>query len=295
MQKIVPHLWYAEDAIEAATLYAGAIDDSQILSISSLEGTPSGKVDVVSLELAGLRFQLISAGPYFRFTPAVSFSVSCHSREEADRIWRMVGKRSKESQALEAAPLTGDLDFVEDPYGLSWRILGGAESAQEGRITPTLLFSGDRCGAAEDAIRTWTGLFSGASIDELVQRQDTQDSPGRAGSILRASFHLGDIRFVAMASAVALPCSFNEAISFMVYCDTQEEIDHYWNGLSAVREAEQCGWLKDRYGVSWQIIPRLLDELMAESNTETRERVTQAFLRMKKFDIQVLKKAASRA
>ena len=85
--------------------------------------------------------------------------------------------------------------------------------------------------------------------------------------------------------------SFNEAISFIITCDTQEEIDTYWEKLSAVPEAEQCGWLKDKFGVSWQIVPAVLEDLMSQGNQEQIARVTEAFLAMKKFDIESLQRA----
>jgi predicted 3-demethylubiquinone-9 3-methyltransferase (glyoxalase superfamily) len=94
-----------------------------------------------------------------------------------------------------------------------------------------------------------------------------------------------------MDSAYEHPFSFNEAISFIVYCNTQEEIDYYWSKLSAVPEAEQCGWLKDKYGFSWQIVPSDMDEMMSKGSKEQIARVTEAFLKMKKFDLESLRLA----
>jgi predicted 3-demethylubiquinone-9 3-methyltransferase (glyoxalase superfamily) len=85
--------------------------------------------------------------------------------------------------------------------------------------------------------------------------------------------------------------TFNEAISFIVHCEVQEEIDYYWEKLSADPKAEQCGWLKDKYGLSWQIVPTILEEMLKDKDREKIARVTEAFLKMKKFDIEVLKKA----
>ncbi len=96
---------------------------------------------------------------------------------------------------------------------------------------------------------------------------------------------------MAMDSSGPHKFSFNEAISFVVNCDTQEEIDYYWEKLSAVPEAEQCGWLKDRYGVSWQIVPTAMKEMMTSGSKEKIARVTGAFLKMKKFNIDILKRA----
>ena len=94
-----------------------------------------------------------------------------------------------------------------------------------------------------------------------------------------------------MDSARGHNFEFNEAISFMVHCETQEEIDYYWGKLSAYPEAEQCGWLKDRYGLSWQIVPNLMDEMLKDNDEKKIERVTEAFLQMKKLNIAKLKEA----
>ena len=88
--------------------------------------------------------------------------------------------------------------------------------------------------------------------------------------------------------------AFNEAISFLVHCDTQEEIDYYWDKLSAVPEAEQCGWLKDQYGLSWQVVPNAMDEMMKEKDEKKLARVTETFLKMKKLDLAKIREAYER-
>jgi predicted 3-demethylubiquinone-9 3-methyltransferase (glyoxalase superfamily) len=150
MQKITPHLWFDKEAKEAAEFYRSVFRDSKIKGTTTLHNTLSGSVDIVTLELLGQEFMLISAGPFFKF---------------------------------------------------------------------------------------------------------------------------------------------NEAISFMVHCDTQEEIDYYWGKLSAVPEAEQCGWLKDKYGLSWQIVPTVMGEMLKDKDEKRLARVTEAFLKMRKFDIAALERA----
>jgi len=115
------------------------------------------------------------------------------------------------------------------------------------------------------------------------------------GFIKHSRFTLDGQNFMAMDSSLQHDFSFNEAVSFIVSCETQEQIDYYWGKLSAVPEAEQCGWLKDKYGVSWQIVPTAMNEMMASGNKEKIARVTQAFLKMKKFDIEALKRAFDQA
>ena len=119
----------------------------------------------------------------------------------------------------------------------------------------------------------------------------TKDDGDKEGFIKHARFTLAGQSFMAMDSSMPHDFSFNEALSLIVNCDTQAEIDYYWEKLSAVPEAEQCGWLKDTYGVSWQIVPSVMNEMMTSGNKEKIARVTQAFLKMKKFDIKTLEDA----
>jgi predicted 3-demethylubiquinone-9 3-methyltransferase (glyoxalase superfamily) len=165
----------------------------------------------------------------------------------------------------------------------------GDEDIRE-RITPTLMFVGEVCGTAEDAVNFYASVFPDSKPGHLL-RHAKGEEPDKEGTIKHAGFTLAGQEFAAMDSARDHGFGFNEAISFMVGCDTQDEIDYYWDSLSAVPEAEQCGWLKDKFGVSWQIVPSILGELLGSGTGEQRVRVTEAFLQMKKFDIAALKRA----
>jgi predicted 3-demethylubiquinone-9 3-methyltransferase (glyoxalase superfamily) len=154
-------------------------------------------------------------------------------------------------------------------------------------ITPTLMFTGDVCGKAEEAIEHYTSVFSDSKVGQILRYSEGQE-PDRPGTIQYVGFSLSGQEFAAMDSARVHEAGFNEAISLLVDCDSQ--IDYYWDKLSAVPEAEQCGWLKDRFGVSWQISPAALDDLLSRGTPEQVDRVTQAFLQMKKFDIATLQK-----
>jgi len=144
--------------------------------------------------------------------------------------------------------------------------------------------------AAEEAIRYYASVFSGASVDGILH-YGPDDKPDREGTLKFGAFTLEGQRFSAMDSAYDHGFSFNEAISLMVFCENQKEIDYFWEKLSAHPEAEQCGWLKDRFGFSWQIVPRVLDDMMSSKDPVKVRRVTEAFLAMKKFDIAELERA----
>lgn len=300
MKKITPHLWFDNQAREAAELYVSLFPGSRIANVTRLSGTPSGDCDIVSFELAGQPFMAIGAGPLFKFNPSVSFRVKCGAKDEADAIWEKLSAGGKVLMPLDSYPFSERFGWAEDRYGLSWQVMfdGGAEAGQ--KLTPMLMFVGNVCGKAEEAMGFYVSVFGsaagGASAGEneatVLNRYGKGEAPDVEGTVRYAQFSLRGRLFAAMDSAWAHQFAFNEAISFMVPCDTQEEIDYFWEKLSADPKAEQCGWLKDRYGLSWQITPAAMGGLLGSGDRERTARVTQAFLKMKKFDIAALKRAA---
>jgi predicted 3-demethylubiquinone-9 3-methyltransferase (glyoxalase superfamily) len=146
------------------------------------------------------------------------------------------------------------------------------------------------CGKAEEAIEHYTSVFPDSKVGEILRYSEGQE-PDRPGTIQYVGFSLSGQEFAAMDSARVHDFGFNEAVSLMIGCDSQDEIDYYWDKLSAVPEAEQCGWLKDRFGVSWQVTPTALEDLLSRGTPEQVARVTQAFLQMKKFDVATLEQA----
>ena len=290
MQKITPHLWFDKEAKEAAKFYTSVFKDSKISNTTTLHNTPSGTVDVVTIELLGQEFTLISAGPLFKFNPSVSFLVACKTKNEVDTLWEKLSEGGTALMELDEYPFSERYGWVQDRYGLSWQVMfmGGRKISQ--KITPTLMFVGKQCGKAEEAINFYATVFHNAKVGDIL-RYNKGEEPDKEGTIKHAAFALEGQEFAAMDSARVHDFAFNEAISFMVHCENQEEIDYYWGKLSADPKAEQCGWLKDKYGVSWQIVPTIMDEMLRDKDKEKLARVTEAFLKMKKFDIKVLKKA----
>lgn len=296
-QKISPHLWFDKEAKEAAEFYCSVFPDSKITNIAVLHNTPSGDCDVVSFELWGYSFMAISAGPLFKFNPSISFFVNFDpsqdkdAKQRIDAVWAKLSEGGTALMPLDKYPFSQRYGWVEDKYGLSWQlILTNPEGDERPLIIPSLLFVGEVCGQAEEAMNFYLSVFKN-SKQGAIARYPKGMEPDQEGTIMFADFMLKNQWFAAMDSAREHSFNFNEAISFMVYCDTQEEIDDYWEKLSAVPEAEQCGWLKDKYGVSWQIVPAIMDEMMAKGTPKQINRVTQAFLKMKKFDIAELQKA----
>ena len=297
MQKIIPHLWFDKEAKEAAEFYSSAFPDSKVTNITTIRNTPSGDCDIVSFKLWGYSFMAISAGPLFKFNPSVSFMVNFDPSQDQDakaridKMWAKLSLGGNVLMPLDKYPFSERYGWVQDKYGLSWQlILTNPEGEERPIIIPSLLFVGDVCGKAEEASDLYLSIFKHCKRGALV-RYGAGQAPDKEGAVMFTDFMLAGQWFAAMDSAREHKFKFNEAISFMVNCDTQEEIDYYWEKLSAVPEAEQCGWLKDKFGLSWQIVPTELDEMMRKGTPGQNVRVTQAFLKMKKFDLVALRKA----
>ena len=289
-QKITPCLWFEKDAEEVSRFYTSVFKDSEVKNLTRFQNTPSGAVEVATLRLAELEPTLLVAGPLFKFTPAVSFLVACATKEEVETLWADLSKGGRPLMELGEYPFSEKYGWTEDKYGLSWQVMSVGGRAIEQKITPMLMFVGKQCGKAEEAMEFYTTVFDHARIGGIV-RYGEGEQPDRAGTVKYATFTLEDRRYAAMDSAYAHDFTFNEATSFMVHCQTQEEIDDYWGKLSADPAAEQCGWLKDKFGLSWQIVPTVMDEMFKDKDQKKVARVAAAFLKMKKFDIESLKRA----
>ncbi len=155
------------------------------------------------------------------------------------------------------------------------------------KIVPNLWFDNQ----AEEAVNFYTSIFKNSKIGKILRygKEGYEIHKKEAGTVLTINFEIEGQQFVALNGGPEF--KFNEAVSFIVNCETQEEIDYYWNKLSAVKESEQCGWLKDKYGVSWQIVPKFLEEILQDQDPEKFDKVMKVFLQMKKIDIEELKKA----
>jgi predicted 3-demethylubiquinone-9 3-methyltransferase (glyoxalase superfamily) len=290
MQKITPHLWFDKEAKEAAQFYTSVFPNSKITDITTLHNTPSGDTDVVSFELFDQPFMSISAGPLFKFNPSVSFTVKCKTKDEVDSLWQKLSKNGAVLMELGSYPFSERYGWLLDKYGLSWQLIYTAANDFKQRIVPVLMFVGTVSGKAEDAINFYKSVFSDSSANVLA-RYEKGEEPDKEGTVKYAEFKLLGQEFGAMDSARQHNFNFNEAISFIVHCDGQKEIDYYWNKLSADPKSEQCGWLKDKFGLSWQIVPASMDEMMKNGTPEQLARLTESFLKMKKFDVAELERA----
>jgi predicted 3-demethylubiquinone-9 3-methyltransferase (glyoxalase superfamily) len=284
MTTITPFLWYDDSAEEAMTLYASLLDGSMILDVNRMPGeTPgdAGKATMVSARLAGRDVQALNGGPGHPHTPAASIFVGCETVAQVDRLWNGLSESGVALMPLDAYPFSERFGWVADQYGVSWQI---SLTGEKQSVTPFLMLTGENVGKAEEAIGFYTSLFPDSGVDNVAKDD--------ASHVTMATFRLLGEPFILNESDYDHGFTFSDAFSFFVSCKTQEEVDTLWETLTADGgEPVQCGWLKDRYGVSWQVIPDRLMELMGDPDPEKAGRVVQAMLGMVKIDVAGLEAA----
>jgi predicted 3-demethylubiquinone-9 3-methyltransferase (glyoxalase superfamily) len=297
VEPIIPHLWFDTQAREAAGFYCSLFPDSRVDSVVVLHDTPSGDCDVVSFTLHGQPFMAISAGPVFTFTPASSLLVNFdpardpQARTRLDATWSKLLEGGEALMPLDAYPFSPRYGWVKDRYGLSWQlILADASGEPRPAILPFLMFTGAVAGRAAEAGAFYRNVFPDSREGRRVTYPEGS-SPDRPGTTMFSDFRLDQTWFAAMDSAHPHGFGFNEAMSFIVTCRDQGELDRLWAQLSSDPASEQCGWCKDRFGVSWQVTAKVLADAMGSGDPAVVDRVTRAFLPMKKLDVATLEAA----
>jgi predicted 3-demethylubiquinone-9 3-methyltransferase (glyoxalase superfamily) len=293
MQKIVPHLWYDNQARNAAKFYTSIFNNSSMGRVSHYgkagargAGRRKGSVMTVTFDIEGQQFIALNGGPAFTFTPAISFYATCRA-DEIDGLWQKLSKDSKSiMMELDKYPFAEKYGWLQDKYGVSWQLIVGS---RDQKIAPCLMFTQKQAGKAEEAMHFYVSLFPDSNISMISHYGKGAREP--EANINHAEFKLASQDFICMDSSQPQLPGFNEAISFLVNCRDQEEIDHLWQKLTGGGEEVQCGWLKDKYGLSWQITPAILSQMLEDPDESKTERVMEAFLQMKKIEIEALRRA----
>ena len=301
MQKIVPHLWFDTEAREAADFYTRIFPGSRIVSSTVLKNTPDGDCDVLAFNLSGHDFMAISAGPVFTINPSISFFVNFdpsrddRARDNLDALWGELADGGTALMPLGEYPFSSHYGWVQDRYGVTWQLmLTNPAGDPRPFIVPSMMFTRENNNRAEEAMDFYQSVFSDARAGTLARYPEKTGSI-EEGSLMFADFMIENQWFGIMDSGFEHPFTFNEAVSLLVNCDDQDEIDDYWEKLSADPAAEQCGWCKDRFGVSWQISSAAMSDMMGNGTREQIDGVTQAFMPMKKIviaDIEAAYRAA---
>jgi predicted 3-demethylubiquinone-9 3-methyltransferase (glyoxalase superfamily) len=293
MKEITPCLWFDKNAEEAVNFYVSTFNNSRIGNVNrygksgaNVSGQPEGSVMTVTFRLEGQPFLALNGGPEFKFSPAVSFFVSYKTEKEIDDLWKKLSDGATVLMELGKYPFAEKFGWLQDRFGISWQLM---ISDRQQKIVPFLTFVGDQFGKAEEAINLYTSLFPNSGVERIERYAKGEHD--KEGAIKHGVFKINGQNFMAMESSRSHQFTFTLAISFIVNCETQAEVDHFWEKLSQGGEQQPCGWLQDKFGVSWQITPVVLPELLQDPDRNKAEKVMKAMLQMKKIDINKLKQA----
>ncbi len=288
MQKINPCLWFNSQAEEAAKFYTSVFKNSQVQEIArygasgaQVSGQKAGSVMTVQFELEGQTILGLNGGPEFKFTPALSFFIWCETEKEVDDLWKKFSYGGEVRMGLDKYPWAQKYGWTADKYGVDWQII---LSPNKQKIAPAFLFVNKHFGKGEEAINFYTSLFKNSKIDSISRDEKTN-------TVMHCIFTLEGQQFALMEGAGTHHFDFSHAFSLTVNCKDQSEIDYYWENLSKGGSVEPCGWVKDKYGVSWQITPTSINKMMTDPDSEKAERVMKEMLKMKKIDLKSLEKA----
>lgn len=288
MQNLTVNLWMQGNGEEAGEFYARSLPEAttEVESRYPNEGLLdfqqpfAGKPLTVSLWVRGRKITLVNAGGEFAPNPSISIILVFNTgqRESLDATWSALMEGGTALMPLDAYPFSTRYGWVKDKYGVSWQLMESSEPVEpRASVIPSLMFGGAAQNRAAEAIEFY-GQVLGAKLDSVYPYGQPTES-ATAEALMYAQFTLGDDCVAAMDSGVPQDFTFTPGVSLEWHCDGQAEIDRVWDAMSAVPEAEACGWLTDKFGVSWQIVPSNMGELME------RPGAFENMLKMKKLVI----------
>ena len=296
MQKITPFLWFDTQAEDAVKFYTSIFDNSKILNVSRYDessskatGMKEGSAFVISFQLEGQNFTAMNAGPHFKLNESISLFAYCESDEKIEKIYNKLCEGGKILFPLDKYDWSPRYAWVVDKFGLSWQLDVEKINNQQ-KILPALLFVNDKVLKVKEAANYYCSVFPDSKI--IMEYPYDKSTGLPEGTLLFTQFRLANHLFNAMSGQGQHNFDFNEAFSFVVDCKDQEEVDYYWNKLTSDGGQESmCGWLKDKFGVSWQIVPKILMDMLNDKDSTKAQKAMQAMLQMKKIIIKDLEKA----
>lgn len=280
---IFPCLWYDGDAKESADFYC------QVFGGTITTDTPV----VLNIELFGQKLMLLNGGPQFKKNASVSFMVLCETEEEVEKYWSPLSENGLVLMELGEYPWSKKYGWVRDRFGVTWQVYLGEKQGEQ-KIIPTLMFIHKNNGKAMEAMKLYTEVFPNSKIGNVLKYGDGVGNEIHEipENVQHAHFEIDDYSFFCMDNSYDHEFDFNEGISMVVMTDSQEQTDHLWNSLTkGVGRESMCGWLKDKFGMSWQIVPKKLIQLMNDPHQEKAQKVIQAMMKMQKIVISDLEKA----
>jgi len=267
---IYPCLTIKGKIAEAADFYLDTFGDGAITSSNPI---------VITLKLSGQQFMLLNDGPSSTPNPSISFMVLSENEQDTEAYYLKLINGGSALMPLDTYPWSSKYAWVQDKFGISWQLYTGGKNDMNQKFCPTLMFTGPKAGKAEEAVHFYSSLFPENGIQGILKYSEGEDN---TNYVKHAQFKIKNFVTMAMDSSAEHGFGFVDAISLVVNCKDQAEIDKYWDGLIANGGHEvACGWLVDKYGISWQIVPDKLGEWM--TNPGKFQHVMGALMKMKKL------------
>lgn len=295
MNSIIPNLWFDRNAEDAVKFYTNLFPNSNIgkMTFFGKEGfeyhkMPEGTIMTIDFELHGQKFVALNGGPVFQFNESLSFYVYCASDEAIENLYRQLSEGGQINMPLNKYDWSEKYAWVKDKYGVSWQLDIDKINSQQ-KIVPSMLFVNDKYTMVKEAVQHYTSIFPDSRLLFEASYPTNANTPD--GTILFSQFSLSGNLFNAMSGAGEHKFDFNESVSFIVNCESQEEVDYYWDKLTEGGAESMCGWLKDKYGISWQVVPTEIFKYIEGGDAEKRSNAINAMFQMKKLDIQKLKQS----
>ena len=291
MKLITTNLWFDKNAEEAVNFYTSLFPNSKINSTSRFgkegfehHGMTEGTVMTIEFEMEGHKFTALNGGPVFKFNESVSFFVYCESNERIEFLYKKLSEDGSINMPLDKYDWSEKYAWVKDKFGVSWQLdVDKINSPQ--KIVPSLLFVNDKVTKVKEAVDLYKNIFPNSKL------LFSMPYPGDESNLLFAQFSLNGNLFNAMSGQGEHNFDFNEAVSFIIRCDSQDEVDYYWAKLTDEGSESMCGWLKDKFGVSWQVVPTEMFKYIGGSDKEKSSKAMNAMFKMKKLDLETLRKA----
>lgn len=292
-QKLATCLWLDNQAEEVLEFYKHVFKNVEVIgAINNTEATPGGEpgtVLCIYFVLENMEFLAMNGGPEYKINPSISYMVNCASTDEVEYLWDKLSKGGTPLMPLDKYPFSEKYGWIQDRFGVSWQLIF-TETQPLQKVRPSLMFTNEVCGKAEEAMGFYTSIFENAEIG-TVNRYPAGMAPDKEGTIMFADFRLENQGFAVMDSAQDHKFTFNPAISIIINCETQQEVDYFWDKLKDGGSEMACGWLTDKYGIAWQVTPTILPKLLQGADKDRAGRVMLAMMDMVKLDIAKLEEA----
>lgn len=267
INQIYPCLWFDGQARAAADFYCTLFNNSKIIADSPI---------LTKFELNKNKFMALNGGSKYKINPSISFSISCDSLEETNNLWNQLMDRGKELMPIDRYEWSERFGCLQDRFGLSWQLSLNKRPVKQ-KIKPCLIFANKNWGRTEEAINFYSSIFDHSSTDLLIHYYVNGNHTKK---VFYSEFTLNHLQLIAMDSQNEHNYSFNDAVSFVVECQSPKEIEFLRKKLTDGGQESISGWLKDRFGVSWQVVPAILGKLM--ENPKRADGLTKKLIKVKK-------------